>query len=72
MKPGPKPYDHLSKRQLEIIHWKAAGKTTEEIATIMGISVHTVNTHVERAFKLTNTVNITALVATAIREGWMV
>lgn len=61
----------LNARQLEIMRWKADGKTTAEIAEIMGLSPHTINTYVERSFKATDTLNMTALVAMGFRKGWI-
>jgi DNA-binding CsgD family transcriptional regulator len=44
--PSPVP---LRERELECLHWAARGKTNSEIATIVGISRHTVNSHIESA-----------------------
>jgi DNA-binding CsgD family transcriptional regulator len=39
----------LTAREIECLHWCARGKTNHEIALILVISRHTVNTHVESA-----------------------
>jgi DNA-binding CsgD family transcriptional regulator len=39
----------LTAREIECLHWCARGKTNHEIAGILAISRHTVNTHVESA-----------------------
>lgn len=40
----------LTPREAEVLLWVAQGKTNPEIATILGISAHTVRTHLERVF----------------------
>lgn len=42
---APQPTALLSKRELECIHWSAAGKTSREIGQILGISQRTVYFH---------------------------
>jgi DNA-binding CsgD family transcriptional regulator len=39
----------LTSRELECLHWAVRGKTNPEIAVIIGISPHTVNSHIESA-----------------------
>jgi LuxR family quorum-sensing system transcriptional regulator CciR len=39
----------LTEREVECLHWCARGKTNIEIGSILAISRHTVNTHVESA-----------------------
>ncbi len=41
----------LTAREREVHHWLSAGKTNEEIATILGISPHTVRHHLEHIFE---------------------
>jgi DNA-binding CsgD family transcriptional regulator len=38
----------LSAREREVLEWMSQGKTNAEIATILGISLHTVKRHVEK------------------------
>lgn len=40
----------LSQREAEVMHWVCEGKTNPEIATILTITVHTVNRHIEHIF----------------------
>ncbi len=40
----------LTPREAEVLIWVAQGKTNPEIAVILGISAHTVRTHLERTF----------------------
>lgn len=41
---------HLSPREREILKWVAAGKSNPDIATILGIGMPTVATHLKRIF----------------------
>jgi DNA-binding CsgD family transcriptional regulator len=43
------PDTQLTTREIECLHWCARGKTNVEIATILAISRHTVNSHIENA-----------------------
>ncbi|MBL9200236.1 MAG: helix-turn-helix transcriptional regulator [Opitutaceae bacterium] len=40
----------LTPREAEALIWVAQGKTNPEVAGILGISAHTVRTHLERIF----------------------
>jgi len=44
----------LNERELECLTWSARGKTSPEIATILGLSKRTVNFHVENACRKLN------------------
>lgn len=57
----------LTPRELEAIHWVANGKTSAEIALILSLSEHTVNTYVNNAIRKLDCVNRTHLVAKALR-----
>lgn len=61
--------EHLSERELDCLNWTAAGKTSSEIAEILGLSEHTVNHYLNRATKKLDTVNRTQAVAKALRVG---
>jgi DNA-binding CsgD family transcriptional regulator len=61
------PYNSLSARELEIVRWTAQGKTSFEIAHILTLSDHTVNSYMNKAIKKLDCVNRTQLVAKAIR-----
>lgn len=59
----------LTPRELEAIHWVANGKTSGEIASILSLSEHTVNTYVNNAIRKLDCVNRTHLVAKSLRLG---
>ena len=63
------PKEALSDRELDCLNWTAAGKTSVEIAEIIGLSEHTVNHYLNRATKKLDTVNRTQAVAKALRTG---
>ena len=56
----------LSTREAQIITWIAMGKSSWETATILGISEHTVNGHVENAVRKLDAKNRTEAVAIAL------
>jgi LuxR family transcriptional regulator, quorum-sensing system regulator BjaR1 len=64
-----RPADTLTQRELDCLNWTAAGKTSSEIAEILGLSEHTVNHYLNRAAKKLDSVNRTQAVATALRSG---
>lgn len=57
----------LSIRELEALHWVANGKTSSEVASILSISEHTVNTYINNAIRKLDCVNRIQLVAKALR-----
>ena len=59
----------LSPREVEVLRWMADGKTSEEIALLLSVSVHTVNFHVRNVKTKLQTANKTAAVASAIGLG---
>lgn len=59
----------LSDREIDCLNWTAAGKTSSEIAEILGLSEHTVNHYLNRAARKLDTVNRTQAVAKALRSG---
>ncbi len=61
--------DTLTDRELDCLNWTAAGKTSAEIAEILGLSEHTVNHYLNRAAKKLDTVNRAQAVAKALRTG---
>ena len=61
--------DTLTDREIDCLTWTAAGKTSAEIANIVGLSEHTVNHYLNRATKKLDTVNRTQAVAKALRIG---
>ncbi|MDM9623776.1 autoinducer binding domain-containing protein [Rhizobium sp. S96] len=61
--------DTLTDREIDCLNWTAAGKTSVEIADILGLSEHTVNHYLNRATKKLDTVNRAQAVAKALRIG---
>jgi DNA-binding CsgD family transcriptional regulator len=63
------PLSPLSKRETEILEWMSVGKTNDVIGSILGISVHTVDTHVRRIFAKLGAVNRTEAVIAGFQRG---
>lgn len=59
----------LSKREVECLYWAAEGKTTSEMARILGLSDYTVNHYINRATRKLDSVNRVQTVAKAFRAG---
>ena len=59
----------LSKREREILQRVADGATTKQVAADLGISPHTVKTHLERIFEKLGANDRAQAVAIAIRQG---
>ena len=64
-----KPEAPLSPREIEILQQVAYGSTTKEVADALGISFHTVKTHLERIFEKLGANDRAQAVAIAIRQG---
>ncbi len=61
--------DTLSEREIDCLTWTSAGKTSAEIAEILGLSEHTVNHYLNRAARKLDSVNRTQAVAKSLRLG---
>jgi DNA-binding CsgD family transcriptional regulator len=61
--------DPLSDRERECLYWVSEGKTTEDVALILGVSANTVNGYVTHAMQKFSASNRAMAVATAIRSG---
>ncbi|WP_075289974.1 helix-turn-helix transcriptional regulator [Pararhizobium arenae] len=59
----------LSRREIECLHWAAAGKTTTEMARILDLSEYTVNHYLSRATRKLDSVNRVQTIAKALRAG---
>jgi len=59
----------LSARERECLHWTASGKTSSEIAIILGLSEHTVNHYLSAVCQKLGAANRAHAVARAIRSG---
>ncbi len=64
-----RPAAPLSKREVQILQMVAYGSTTKEVALDLGISPHTVKTHLERIFEKLEANDRAQAVAIAIRRG---
>ncbi len=58
---------NVTKREAEVLFWLANGKSNKEIAEILGLSVRTVNKHLEQVFPKLGVENRTAAAGIAIR-----
>ncbi|MGY3175439.1 LuxR family transcriptional activator of rhlAB and lasB [Pseudomonas sp. TE12234] len=61
----------LSPREKEILLWGADGKTSEEIAIILGLSQDAINFHHKKIQKKLNTTNRVQAIAHAIVKGYL-
>lgn len=61
--------DAMTKREKEIVKLLSLGKNFNEMAKVLNVSPHTVNTHKRNILKKSNCHNTTELVARCIREG---
>ncbi len=59
----------LTDREIQCLSWTAAGKTSLEIAEILGLSEHTVNHYLNQVTRKLEAVNRTQAVVKAIRRG---
>lgn len=62
----------ISSREVEIIQQICNGKTTDEIAKILNLSKHTVESHRTNIFSKLDVRNVAELVALAFRVGLVV
>lgn len=61
--------DPLSDRERECLFWVSEGKTTDEVALIIGVSSNTVNSYITHAMQKLSASNRAMAIATAIRSG---
>jgi LuxR family quorum sensing-dependent transcriptional regulator len=59
----------LTEREIQCLSWTAAGKTSLDIAEILGLSEHTVNHYLNQVTRKLEAVNRTQAVVKAIRRG---
>jgi len=59
----------LSQRETECLRWAAWGKTSWEIARILGVAERTVNFHLQNACRKLQACNRRAAVAVALSRG---
>src|SRR5437016_9280530 len=63
------PIDLLTSREREVLQMLAEGKTNKEIATVLNLSVYTVDAHRGRIMEKLNLHSISELVRFAVRNG---
>ena len=63
------PIDLLTSREREVLQMLAEGKTNKEIATVLNLSVYTVDAHRGRIMEKLNLHSINDLVRFAVRNG---
>ncbi|MBN9242860.1 MAG: LuxR family transcriptional regulator [Mesorhizobium sp.] len=61
--------DPLSDRERECLFWVSEGKTSDEVALILGVSANTVNGYITHAIQKFSASNRAMAIATAIRSG---
>ena len=66
--PGVRP---LSPREIEVVALVVEGRSNDEIAAQLAISVKTVESHLTRIFERVHVASRTELATRAIREGWL-
>ncbi len=59
----------LTERELECLYWIAEGKTSEEIALILGISRNTINNYITSVMRKTATKTRSEAIAYAVRNN---
>jgi len=67
--PAPAPAEVLTDREREVLQLVAEGKTTKEIAAILGVSVKTADAHRTRLMQKLDIHDIAGLTRYAIRQG---
>jgi DNA-binding NarL/FixJ family response regulator len=61
----------LSARELDVVRQVVDGRSNDEIATALGITSKTVETHLRRLFVRFDLASRTELATKALREGWL-
>jgi DNA-binding NarL/FixJ family response regulator len=68
-RPGTHSQVHLTEREKEVLTWVGRGKTSSEIAIILGVSERTVNFHCDQAIRRLDVINRAQAVVTALSGG---
>lgn len=61
----------LTEREIETLTWVARGKSSSEIAEMLGISERTVNFHVENVMRKLDVVSRVQAAVVAVQSGWI-
>jgi len=64
----PEEGSPLTPRERELLQWSAQGKTTEDIACILGITTHTVESHQRNIRDKLDAINVVHAVVKALRR----
>jgi DNA-binding NarL/FixJ family response regulator len=65
------PFGRLTDREREVFHLAAEGRTSKQIATLLGISAKTAENHRSRVLQKLGLHGIAELVRYAARHGWV-
>ncbi len=65
------PEARLSAREIEVLNWLKAGKSSWDIARVLGIGERTVNFHVYNLMRKLGAANRPQAVAIAVHQGWI-
>jgi two-component system, NarL family, response regulator NreC len=65
-------YELLTERERQLYHLLAEGRSNKEIASLLGLSLHTVETHRTRIMEKLGIHSIAELVLGAVRRGFVV
>lgn len=66
---GGDRYDLLTERERQVYHILAEGRSNKEVATLLKLSLHTVETHRIRIMQKLGVHNIAELILSAVRRG---
>lgn len=71
VRPATGSHRRPSEREVEVIRLLAAGRSNDEIAQQLGITLRTVESHFRRLFARYAVLSRTELAMLAVREGWI-
>lgn len=67
-----KPSSHnLTRREKEILSYIINGHNSQDIASLLNLSVHTISTHRKNILKKSNCKSNIELISKALKEGWI-
>jgi two-component system, NarL family, response regulator NreC len=62
-------YELLTAREREVLHLLAEGKSNKEVASILGLSLYTIETHRSNLLQKLNLKGTAELILYAVRKG---